>query len=108
MEETYDLAVSGYLSAENAKEMVGRALARIQDIRENIGAINSNANENLEKLYELEGKFSNFRARSGRPPLGGLAASEVATYRKIFQTLAQVSPSPRAAKEMIEAVLANA
>lgn len=108
MEETYDLAISGYLSAENTKEMVGRALARIQDIRENIGAINSNTNENLEKLYELEGKFSNFRARSGRPPLGGVTASEVATYRKIFQTLAQVSPSPRAAKEMIEAVLANA
>ena len=108
MEETYDLAVSGYLSAENAKALVGQVLDRIQDIRESIDTMNSHAKDNLEKLYVLERKLSNFRARRGCPPLGGIAASEVATYRKIFQTLADVSPSPRAAKEMIEAVLANA
>ena len=107
MEETYDLAVSGYLSAEDAKALVGQALGCIKVIRENIGTINSHAGENLEKLYVLERKLSNFRARRGCPPLGGVAASEIATYRKIFQALAEVSPSPRAAKEMIEAVLAN-
>ena len=108
MEETYDLAVSGYLFAENAKTLVGQAMDRIQDIRENIGTMNSHARGNLEKLHILERKLSNFRARRASPPLGGVAESEAATYRKIFQTLAKISPSPRAAKEMIEAVLANA
>ena len=108
MEETYDLAVSGYLSAENAKALIGQSLDRIQGIRENLDTMNNHARENLEKLYVLEGKLSSFRVRRGRPSLNGVAASEVATYRKIFQTLAEASPSPRAAKEMIEAVLANA
>lgn len=108
MEETYDLAVSGYLSPENAKALIGQALSRIQGIRESLDTMNSQVRENLEKLYALERKLSSFRVRRGRPPLGSVAASEVATYRKIFQTLAEASPSPRAAKEMIEAVLANA
>lgn len=108
MDETYDLAMSGYLSAENAKALIGQALSRIQDVRESIDTINSHARETLEELHVLESKLRNFRARRGRPPLRGIAASEVPTYRKIFQTLAEASPSPRAAKEMIEAVLANA
>ena len=108
MEETRDLAVSGYLSVEAAKALVGQALDRIRDIREDFGAMNSHARKNFEKLDALEKELSNFRARRGRPPFGGVATSDVETYRKIFQILAKVSPSPRAAKEIIEAVLANA
>ena len=108
MEEMYDLAASGYLSPEGARTLVGEALDRIQNIKENVGTMNGHAEENLERLDALERILGSFQAKRGRLPFGGMAASEVVTYRKVFQTLAEVSPSPRAAKELMEAVLARA
>ena len=107
MEETYDLAVSGYLSPEDAKTLVLQALNRIPAIRENIVAMNAHATSDLKKLAAVEMKLSNFQARRGRPPFGALPASEVATYRKVFQAMTAVSQSPRAVKEMIKAVLTH-
>ena len=108
MEEMYDLAASGYLSPESARTLVGEALDRIQNIKKNVSTMNGHAEENLERLDALERRLGSFQAEPGRLPFPGVAAEEVATYRKIFQTLAEVSPSPRAAKELIEAVLARA
>ena len=107
MEKTYDLAVSGYLHPKDAKALVGQALSRIRSIRENIDNKNGHDKVELEKLDELESKLGNFKARPGRPLLGDIRASEVKTYRKVFQTLAKVSQSPQAAKEMIEAILSD-
>ena len=108
MEETYELAVSGYLSAKDSKALAKQVLAQVLVIREDIDAMNGYSVENIDKLDTLEKKSSNFRAKCGRPAFGGIEASEAATYRKIFQALAKASSSPRAAKEMIEAVLAHA
>ena len=108
MEETYDLAVSGYLFTEDAKALVRQALNRIRSIRENIDSKNNHTRAVLEKLDTVEMKLSNFQARRGRPPFRGLSNSEVATYRKVFQALAEASQSPRATKDMIEAVLTHA
>lgn len=107
LEETYDLAMSGYLSPEDAKAMVRQALNRIQSLRGKVDTMNSHAGKNLERLDTLESKFGDFRPLCSPPPFGSVTASGVATYWKVFQTLAEVSPSPRAAKEMIEAVLAR-
>lgn len=107
MEETYDLAGSGYLYAKDAKALVGQALNRIRSIRESIDTKNGHNKVELEKLDELEMKLGNFKARRGRPLLGEIRASEVTTYRKVFQALAKVSQSPQAAKKMIEAILAH-
>lgn len=100
--------VSGYLSTAGSRALVGQALDRIQGIRENVVAVNGHAGENLEKLDALERKLGNFQARRAPPPFQGVRASEVAAYRKVFQALAEASQSPRAAKEMIEAILARA
>ena len=105
IEETYDLAESGYLSPENSKALVGQALNRISDIRQNLGSINSHAGAHIEKLNAVEAKLSNFQVQRGRLPFGGIPESEVATYWRIFQALATVSRSPRTAKETIQAVL---
>ena len=107
LEETYDLAVSGYLSPEDAKTLVGEALNCIPDIRDRIGSIDSPAGTHLEKLHEAESKLGHFQVRRGRLPFGGIPASEVATYQRVFHALAAVSRSPRTAKEMIEAVLTH-
>ena len=107
LEEAYDLAVSGYLSPENAKTLVQEALSRIPYIREHIDSMNGHTGAHLERLDEAESKLGNFQARRVRLPFGDIPASEVATYRRIFHALAAVSQSPRTAKEMIEAVLAH-
>ena len=108
MEEMYDLAASGYLSPEGARTLVRDALDHMQNIREEVDTLNGYTEEYLERLDTLEKTLVSFRAKRDHLPLEGVPASEVVTYRKIFQTLAEVSPSPRTAKELMEEVLARA
>lgn len=108
IEEMYDLAATGYLSPEGAKTLVGQALERIQNIKEDAETLNGYTGEYLERLGGLERRLGSFQTSGSRLPFEGVAASEVATYRKVFQALAEVSPSPRTAKELMEAVLARA
>lgn len=107
-EDTYDLAASGYLSSLDANALISRTLSDVRAMRKDIDEMPASPRENLQKLNEIEGKFKNFRARRGRPAFGGVKPSEVATYRKIFDMLVQVSPSPRAARETIQAILTRA
>ena len=105
IEETYNLAGSGYLSPEDAKALVKQVLNCIPDIRQNIGLMNGHTGTHIEKLDAVEAKLSNFQVRRGRLPFGNIPASEISIYRKVFQALASILQSPRTAKEMIEAVL---
>ena len=95
MEETYELAVSGYLSAKDSKALAKQVLDQVLVIREDIDEMNGYSVGNTDKLDALEKKSSNFRAKCRQPSFGGIEASEAATYRKIFQALAKASPSPR-------------
>ena len=105
LEETHELAESGYLASQDAKALVRQAVRRIPDLRENIGLLNGYSEGYLEKLAGVETKLVSFQARRGRPRFGGIPASEIAAYRKVFQVIAAVTQSPRTAMEMIEAVL---
>ena len=107
MEEAFDLATSGYLSNKYAEGLVDWAINCIQEIRDNIYATNGHFGKWLEQLDALEKKLGNFQPRCEPPSFRGIKESEVATYRKVFQSLAEISPSPGAAKELIEAVLAR-
>ena len=107
MEETYDLAVSGYLSPEDAKALIGKALNGIPGIRDNVGSMNGHDGAHIAKLDAVETKLRNFQVRRGRLPFRGIPASEITIYRRVFQALAEISRSPRSAKETIEAVLAH-
>ena len=107
IEEAFDLATSGYLSNKDAESLVGRAMNRIQEIRGHICATNGHVGKRLEQLEELERKLGSFQPRCDPTSLRGVKESDVAAYRKVFQTLAEISPSPGAAKELIEAVLAR-
>ena len=108
IEEMYDLATTGYLSPEGARTLVGQALERIQNIKEDADNLNGCAEEYLERLSGLEQRLGSFQANGNRLLFEGMAASEVAAYRKVFQALVEVSPSPRTAKELMEAVLTRA
>ncbi len=107
IEEMHDLAAAGYLSPEGARTLVEQALERIQSIKKDVDTLNGYTEEHLERLGGLERRLGSFQANGSRLPFEGVAASEVATYRKVFQALAEVSPSPRTAKELMEAVLAR-
>ena len=107
MEETYDLAGSGYLSPEDAKALVRQALSRIPNVRQNIGLMNGHAGAHTKSLAAVEAKLESFQVLSGGIPLGNVPVSEIAIYRKVFQALTEVSQTPRVAKEMIEAVLTH-
>ena len=108
MEEAFDLAASGYLSNKDAQGLVNRAMNHIQEIRENISVTNGHVGERFEQLEALERKFGSFQPPCESTSLRGLKEPEVVAYRKVFKTLAEISPSPGAAKELIEAVLARA
>lgn len=107
IEEAFDLAMSGYLSNKDAEGLVDRAMNRIQEVRGNICSTNGHVGKRLEQLEELERKLGSFQPRCDPTSLRGVKESDVAAYRKVFQTLAEISPSPGAAKELIEAVLAR-
>ena len=107
IEETYDLAISGYLSHDRAKALVENTLDRIKNIRANMGSMNSHGGVITEKLDALERKLSGFHVKNCRQPFGDTPKREVAVYRRIFQALASVSQSPATAKEVMEAVLSR-
>ena len=105
MDETFDLAMSGYLSPDDAEVLVEQALNQVCSIRENIGSLNSHAGTNLKELDALEVKLRNFKVQTSRPLFEDLPMSKIAPYWNVFQALTKVSRSPRDAKDMIKAVL---
>lgn len=108
IDDTYNLAISGYLSPDDSRALVENALNRMQHIRANLGSMNNHAKACIEKLTALEEKLSKFQVASCHTPFGDMPKVEVSTYWRIFQALASVSRSPGAAKEVIEAVLSRA
>ena len=105
LEETYDLAVSGYLAPEDARALVGRSMNQIAELRNQMRSMNGRLEITTEKLEAVERKLRNFRAGQDLTTLSGIPSGEAAIYRRVFQTLVEVSPSPRTAKEIMEAVL---
>ena len=107
MEEAFDLATSGYLSDKDAEGLVDQAMNRLREIRANIYATNGHVGEQIRQLDAFERELGSFQPRCDPTPFHGIKKADVTAYRKVFQTLVEISPSPGAAKEMIEAVLAR-
>lgn len=107
IEEAFELATSGYLSDRDAECLVDRAMNRIQEVRDNIRATNGHVGKRFQQLEMLERKLDSFQPRCDPTPFQGIKKADVTAYRKVFQTLVEISPSPGAVKEVIEAVLAR-
>lgn len=107
IEATYELASSGYLSANATRELISEKLLAINEVQEKIVALEK-GKEGVAKLEQLKKKLSGFKARRGRPSFVGIPAREVETYRKFFHILAKISSSPSAAMKTIKAVLEQA
>ena len=104
----YDLACSGYLKADDARALIFRALEDAKALEEHLSAAQLDEQHTATELARIKEKLTRFRPRRGRPSLGRVRGREIATYRRVFRSLTELSPSPSAAKEIIESVLARA
>ena len=102
----YELAASGYLAANDAEAFVEQALEQLAKAYRDIGPARIGTEPN-DRLSTVETRLRNFHA-NGKPfPLTGISPSEVDTYQKVFAAVARRVSSPRSAREIIEAVIAQ-
>ena len=105
IKSTYELADSGYLKASDARALIEQALQNVGALEVTLTPTVSDYDWTTAELVRLKVKLSQFHPRRGRPRLGKVRRSEIATYQRIFRALTELSPSPSVAKEMIEGVL---
>ena len=105
MESAYELAGSGYLQAKDAREFVKRTLQDAQALEETLRLTDPNHKLNATKLACLKTKLQQFRPRQEQPYMEKIGSEEIGACQRIFKALADLSPSPRVAREMIEGIL---
>ena len=103
IEDMHNLAATGFLDPESARTLVEQALERTAAIREDI-LKDQMGNICEERVNKIESQLSNFEPGEIRFPIRGVSSSEVNTYRKVFQALLPVMPSPGSAKRAMEAI----
>ena len=106
IEEAYDLAISGYLTAAAATALVQRALQQIPSLRKGILSLKLGT-ESIDRLDMVETSLQNFRNGAEPPQFAHMSPSDIAAYQRMFQVLANASPSPRTAKDLMSAILAQ-
>ena len=104
IEDMYELAASGCLAANDAESFVKKALKSLEKIYQDMGSV-SFGNEPIERLSVVEANLRNFYPNGNSFPLASVSPSEVDTYQKVFGAVAGSAPSPRSAREIIDAVL---
>ena len=104
IEDTYDLAISGYLSTEYTTLLVKEALEQIQSVREKVQESHLES-DSVARLEMVETQLKDFNGKPNCFPFKDMVPSDVGVYLKVFQALAEASPSPRTAKELMEAML---
>ena len=104
IEETYELAKSGYLSADDSAAMVQQAMHQIPTVRERMLNLGT---DYIERINCVERKFGEFGSECIPCPFDCMSSSEKAAYQRIFRTLATVSQSPNAAKELMTTIMSQ-
>ena len=104
IEDTYDLAISGYLTADYATVLARQALDQIPSVRERVLA-SQFGSDSVARLDMVETKLNDFNAEPNSCPFGDMPPSDVCAYQQMFQALATVSSSPRTAKELMAGIL---
>ena len=104
IEETHDLAVSGYLAVGAATNLIQQALQKLPLVREALPGLKLEK-EYVERLNLVETRLNNFNNVPKHCPFAEMARSDVGAYKKVFQVLAEVSSSPQTAKELMAAIL---
>ena len=106
IEAMYELAASGCLAANDAETFVEQALEKLIRACQEIDRAGIEADPE-DRLSALEKRLRNFHPNDTPFPLAGISPSEVDSYRKVFWAVARRVPSPRSAREIIDAVLSG-
>ena len=106
IEEMHQLVMSGYLAADDATALVRQALQQIPLVRERTRTLEI-GKENVERLDKVEASLESFTNGARPSQFSDMSPSEIAAYQKMFQVLATASSSPRAANELMTAILAR-
>ena len=106
IEETHHLATSGYLTTDDATALVRQALEQIPSVRESILALKLGT-ESIDRLDIVETSLIYFSNVAKPSQFDGMSPSDIKAYQRMFQVLANTSLSPRTAKELMSAILAQ-
>ena len=106
IEETHDLAKSGYLTADDATALVRQALQQIASLRKGILSVKLGT-ESIDRLDNVETSLNNFKNGAKPWQFARMPPSDIDAYQRMFQVLANASPSPRTAKDLMSAILAQ-
>ena len=104
IEDTYELAVSGYLAKDYAAVLVSSAMKQLRSVRERL-LTSPLGSRSFARLDLVEARLNDFNGEPNRYPFGDMTAASISAYQKMFQAVAEVSPSPSAAQELISAVM---
>ena len=107
IEGMYGLAASGYLTANDAESFVEQALKRLERARPYL-APGLVTKELIERFAAVETKLCDFQPSDSHTALSGFDHIEADTYKRVFGVVADTLPSPRSAREVIDAVLKSA
>ena len=107
IEDLYALATSGYLTSEDSAVLIQKASQKIEEIRKGInkGGLD---NGTLKRLDDAVGKLNEFSGEVESQRFDNMDPVRADIYQEIFGVLVTLAPSPRAAIESIESVVADA
>lgn len=108
LEDFHDLASKGYLTHEDSRALTVDVLQQVHDVRGNLASRDSHTDEHFRRLDSVEKQLNYLLTAPTKSVFGDASPLEVATYQRTFRAIAEVSRSPRAARELIEAVLCRA
>ena len=104
IEQTYELAASGYLAGRDARSLANDALQQIPTIREAILPSNLGT-QYIHRLDGVQRQLLEFDSRKNPRPLNGVGHTQRAAYRQMFHALAKVASSPSEARDLMAAVV---
>ena len=104
IEETYELAISGYLAASDAKALAQDGLEQLPSIRAAVLKLNLGT-QYIERLDGVGRRLLEFDSQNNPSPLDGIRLPNRVAYQQMFQAIARVASSPRAARDLMEAVV---
>ena len=100
----YDLAVSGLLSDEYSGELARLAVERLEDLRSDAIEASGTANAMLASIHD---RLSHFRPKGTHELEDRIGAVEAASYRRVFEAVADVVETPSVAISIIRSVLSQ-
>lgn len=108
LEDFHDLASRGYLTLEDSRALAVDVLQQVHNLRGDLASRGGHTDEHFRRLDSVQAQLNYLLAAPAKSVFGDVSPLEVATYQRTFRALAEVSRSPRAARELIEAVLCRA